>query len=948
MPRTARYDAFISYSHALDGALAPTLQAGIERFAKPWYRPRVSRVFRDDASLSANPGLWSSIVQALESSRWLVLMASPQAASSVWVEREVAWWRANRSPERLLIVLTDGELVWDERSGQVDWEKTNALPPALRGAFAEEPRWVDLRWLRDADQVAETNPRLRECVADIAAAVREVPKDLLVGEHIRQHRRTMRLARSAVTTLVVLLVATMVGALVAVNQRNQAREQARIATARQLAATSGALLDTRLDLAQLFAVHAYRLDPSPQTKAALFQSVTSSPHLVRYLPMGAQVAELSGSGDGRTVVAGLSNGRVVRWNLAEPNPHPVFALDAAISSLAVSRDGSVIVASDGSDATLWQQGRPVTVIRIPPGQKAGAVALSPSGRTAVVHASEDRFGGLQSITIFDVSTRRIRATHDAPHDPEKGLTTSSSLVAASDDELLLLDGGYGGWQRRRIADWALADSSRAAFGVHNYAVAVSSDGGSFTETNGASTIPVWRTNGPTDYDHPGFTAQAPISNPRSLALSRNGAKLAVADSGIVYVAPVAREGASRPGPVQLVGNGSINPDGVRFFGDGSHLLSASGDKVALWDLGQQDRIARTARTAIRPSCNACPGPLVAVAPDGRQLAAVDGSGTSAVIQALDDGSARPLTIGGATFAYTYGPPVWDAAGRHLALPVSPPAGGSGVSAPGGLPPNVRAWPAGEGSDFVATAGRGGDGRTVILVTTNGQIRIHDLDTGALRKTVPGPPSLAGETGSPGTAGSHTAHAAVDPTSSLVAFMHEGSVIITDSTAGQVVGTVRGSDPSWVTFSGPRLLVQRTDGALEVWDRRGSTRERVLPGDESYSWPPAANQQGTLVARQRSNGSIVLADLDNGNALATFLPASGSLALKTGLAFTPDGTQLIALTESADVDTNAQLVRRDISDENLVRTACQTAGRDPTPAEWQAFVGTDVPDTLACQ
>jgi hypothetical protein len=103
-----------------------------------------------------------------------------------------------------------------------------------------------------------------------------------------------------------------------------------------------------------------------------------------------------------------------------------------------------------------------------------------------------------------------------------------------------------------------------------------------------------------------------------------------------------------------------------------------------------------------------------------------------------------------------------------------------------------------------------------------------------------------------------------------------------------------------------------------------------------------------VARQRSNGSIVLADLDNGNALATFLPASGSLALKTGLAFTPNGTQLIALTESADVDTNAQLVRRDISDENLVRTACHAAGRDPTPAEWQSFVGTDVPDTLACQ
>jgi hypothetical protein len=76
------YDVFISYSHALDGALAPALQTGLEQFSKPWYRPRALRVFRDTTSLSANPGLWSSIEKALASSAWLVLMASPQAARS--------------------------------------------------------------------------------------------------------------------------------------------------------------------------------------------------------------------------------------------------------------------------------------------------------------------------------------------------------------------------------------------------------------------------------------------------------------------------------------------------------------------------------------------------------------------------------------------------------------------------------------------------------------------------------------------------------------------------------------------------------------------------------------------------------------------------------------------------------------------------------------------------
>ena len=38
--RAVRYDAFISYSHAADGKLAPNLQDALQRFAKPWYRRR--------------------------------------------------------------------------------------------------------------------------------------------------------------------------------------------------------------------------------------------------------------------------------------------------------------------------------------------------------------------------------------------------------------------------------------------------------------------------------------------------------------------------------------------------------------------------------------------------------------------------------------------------------------------------------------------------------------------------------------------------------------------------------------------------------------------------------------------------------------------------------------------------------------------------------------------
>lgn len=77
-----RFAAFVSYSRAADGKLAPALQDALQRFAKPWNRQRALRVFRDDASLSANPGLWSSIQSALDRSEFFVLLASPEAAMS--------------------------------------------------------------------------------------------------------------------------------------------------------------------------------------------------------------------------------------------------------------------------------------------------------------------------------------------------------------------------------------------------------------------------------------------------------------------------------------------------------------------------------------------------------------------------------------------------------------------------------------------------------------------------------------------------------------------------------------------------------------------------------------------------------------------------------------------------------------------------------------------------
>jgi hypothetical protein len=115
------YNAFISYSHAVDGKLAPALQSALHGFARPWNRLRALRVFRDEASLSANPALWASIERALQASAFFILLASPEAARSRWVDREIAYWLRHKPKTNLLIALTDGEAVWDEAAGDFDW-----------------------------------------------------------------------------------------------------------------------------------------------------------------------------------------------------------------------------------------------------------------------------------------------------------------------------------------------------------------------------------------------------------------------------------------------------------------------------------------------------------------------------------------------------------------------------------------------------------------------------------------------------------------------------------------------------------------------------------------------------------------------------------------------------------------------------------------------------------
>lgn len=230
-----RYKAFISYSHRADAVLAPALKAAIERFAKPWYRRRALRIFLDETNLALTPKLWSSIQLALGQAEYLILLGSPESASSEWVKMEVECWLSSHSVERILIVRTGGEILWDRIHSDFDWSKTTALPKILSGHFPEEPQYLDFHWVRENSKLSLTDGQFYDGVVSISAVLRGKSKDELSGEDLRQHKRTIRDIAAVAIAMFVLLILSAIATHIAMSQTALAERRLRAATARELA-----------------------------------------------------------------------------------------------------------------------------------------------------------------------------------------------------------------------------------------------------------------------------------------------------------------------------------------------------------------------------------------------------------------------------------------------------------------------------------------------------------------------------------------------------------------------------------------------------------------------------------------------------------------------------------------------------------------------------------------
>lgn len=144
-PADYRYWAFVSYSHA-DESWARWLHKAIETWRVPRRlvgRPhpdgeiprRLIPVFRDRDELSSSAELGAVINKALRESRYLIVICSPRAAGSRWVNEEIRYFKSLGREARVLALIVDGE----PGSAQAE-----CFPPALKWRVDADGSLLDI------------------------------------------------------------------------------------------------------------------------------------------------------------------------------------------------------------------------------------------------------------------------------------------------------------------------------------------------------------------------------------------------------------------------------------------------------------------------------------------------------------------------------------------------------------------------------------------------------------------------------------------------------------------------------------------------------------------------------------------------------------------------------------------------------------------------------------
>ena len=495
-------DAFISYSRH-DRAFAVLLEKALKSYRPPpgiahntGQAQRHLSVFRDESDFTGTE-YYAAIDAQLRQSRKLILLCSPAARSSRFVDDEVRRFIAARSSADVIPLLLSGapnNEAGPEQAAQM------AFPQALCDALQMPLATSYLGF--DAKRDKPAKDRFEGAWYTLLANLYEVRRSEIEDRDRKRQARQRNVLGAVAAAVIVALLAALAFALMArneaVKQRDLAEQQRRAAHARQLnvaadVAQAEGIEGARLSL--LLGIESLRIDWTAEAHAAMLSRIDGvlrppspigSPHqfpvraiavtsdgawvasasedatVVRDRSTGTEVQRLPPSGRGPRLVLAFSLDR--RWLVAGCKPAAACVWDTRtwtiaapleraelMQAAAFSADGQWLASVAFGSGQLqwrrtsdWQVMAALGVDKVPSEERISGIALHPSGRWLATQQGK-------RVALWDLGTRRQLKQIDAAS------SVGGALAFSPDGRWLSAMGTAGG-----LALWRFTTAATGA------------------------------------------------------------------------------------------------------------------------------------------------------------------------------------------------------------------------------------------------------------------------------------------------------------------------------------------------------------------------------------------------------------------------------------------------------------------------------------------------------